>query len=145
MARRENSFKKYLIKIMGSSWDVQSHEDKFSLGIPDLSFGANGKNGWIELKQIKGYPANPETLMKPEHYTASQVNWIKRRGKKATNCFVLVKVADDYYLFHWVYAKHVRMGMTAGDYKTHCHGFWQGNIDPQELLTALTYDEYYSR
>lgn len=135
MNRRENVFKKHLMKIMGTRWDAQSHEDKYSNGIPDLSFGAEGVNGWIELKQIPKFKG--ENPVKPDKYTPEQINWIRRRGKKSGHCFIFVKVEDRYFLFDWKFAKEISSGMTKYEYITHCIQWWK-NIDPDEFLELIT-------
>ena len=133
MGRRENTFKKHLISKIGTRWDVQSHEDKFSSGIPDLSFGAEGVNGWIELKQIERLSAT----LKPKKYTPTQVSWIRRRGKKGGHCFVFVKVVDDYYLFDWQEARRIRHGMSQSEYLSYCVRHWT-SIEPDEFIEAIT-------
>lgn len=141
--RRENSLKKYLIRLMGTTWHAQSHEDMYSEGVPDLSFGLHGTNGWIELKQIPKYPSSPESDMKPSEFTSQQVNWITKRGKKAGFCFVLIKVANDYYIFDWRAAKQIRNGATPEWYKTRCLGRWQNSIDKEMLTSILANDWVY--
>lgn len=138
MARRENTFKKYLMSIMGTLWDAQSHEDMYSEGIPDLSFGAKGVNGWIELKQIAAWPVRPGTPAKPDRYTPQQVNWLMRRNRRGGSCFVMVKVGEgEYFLFAGNMARHVARGLVRSDYYTMCLASWQGSIVPHELLRHL--------
>ena len=143
MARLENRFKKYLVDLMGTLWDVQSVEDRYSTGIPDLSYGAKGVNGWIELKQIASWPKKDDTLVKPQHYTAEQVNWLVRRGKKGGCCWVLVRVGkDEHFLFSFIYARMVQKGMTRLDYFANCKAYWDGPIDSHDLLNQLTEHSY---
>lgn len=138
MAKLENTFKKYLMKIMGTRWDADSIETKYLTGIPDIAFGARGINGWIELKQVKAWPKREDTIIKPEHYTAEQVNWLSKRGKKGGNCFVMVRVgADDYFIFTWPWARMIQKGMDKGDYMAKCDFHWKGSIVPDELLNIL--------
>jgi len=126
------------MKIMGTRWDAQSIEDRYSTGVPDLSYGAGGLNGWIELKQIKAWAKRNDTPMRPEHYTAEQVNWLSVRGKKGGSCFVMVKIgADDYFIFTWPWARQVKAGMDKAGYMAHCEMHWKGSIDPEELLNIL--------
>lgn len=132
--RRENSFKRYLVNKMGTRWDVQSHEDKHSAGIPDLSFAVNGVNGWIELKQIVDYSDN----MRPQKFTCLQINWLAKRGKHGGNCYVFVKVAKDYYLFDAVFAAAIAEGRCESWYRSCCIKWWNKSIDPVQLVDILT-------
>ncbi len=137
MAGRENTLKRSLIRKMGTRWHVQSHEDRFSVGIPDLSYGFDGVNGWIELKQIKEWPKRPDTPAKPDKYTPEQVNWLMRRGRKAGHCYVLVRVgSNEHFLFNWTEARDVRQGMPRALWYEKC--MWTGSLDPDALLRWLT-------
>lgn len=139
MERRENALKKYLVKIMGTRWHVQSHEDRYSEGIPDLSFGLLGVGGWIELKQINSWPIKAATVVKPKKFTPAQANWLLRRGKKSGFCYVLVKVAQhDFFLFNFVEARALREGRTKAWYLANNLKHWPRNIDPAELGGILS-------
>lgn len=139
MNNRENTFKKYLVRTMGTRWDVQSHEDSYSENIPDLSFGLCNINGWIELKQIEKWPARKETLLKPSKYTSGQVNWLNKRNKKGGHCFVMMKVgSDDYFLFRASFARKIKNGMTDKELKDYCIAHWEGSVDPDELVKYLS-------
>lgn len=137
MARLENALKKYLVRVMGTRWDVQSHEDKLTSGIPDLSYGAGGVNGWIELKHVREWPSRPSTTIDLSHFTASQVNWLIKRGKKAGNCWVLVQVATEYFLFPFSSARALRAGVTEERFREMCFQCWPGRIEPDQLLEKL--------
>lgn len=128
--RKENAFKKHILLMMGTRWHVQSHEDALSTGIPDLSFGVNGVNGWIELKHIN------KDDTKPQHFTFAQINWLRRRQKHGGNCFVFVKWSSKgYYLFHADDAERVALG-TWDEHVPVKH--WPGPICPDELIYHLT-------
>lgn len=137
MSRQENSFKKYLLRVMGTLWDVQSHEDKYSPGIPDLSYGVDQTNGWIELKYINEWKPNGNPV-KPDHYTAIQVNWLNRRGKKGGNCFIMVHIAADTFLLSFEHAKRVRAGMNREQYRKYAIGHWAGPVQSWELKDLLS-------
>lgn len=138
MKKRENSFKRYLVNLMGTRWHVQSHEDRYSLGIPDLSYGINGINGWIELKQIEKWPKNDDTPVAPKKYTSLQVNWIISRGKKGGNCYIMIKVKNDYFIFDWRSARMIKNGMTKNEYIKKALAFWQGQVVVDEFCQILS-------
>lgn len=138
MARPENRLKKHIVDKMGSRWDVQSHEDQFSVGIPDLSYGARGINGWIELKRILSWPKRPETPVKIEHFTANQVSWLRRRGKKAGHCYILIQVAAEYFVFSFHSARLIRAGITKKEFSEMCILHMSGTLDPDRLLDCIT-------
>jgi hypothetical protein len=129
LATPENSFKKYLLRIMKGVWDVQSHEDRYSPGIPDLSYGIDGINGWIELKYI-----GPRSR-KPSKFTPQQINWLKKRMRYGGNCWVMVKKApQSFYLFRGDKARLVADGC---DLEAECEASWGRSIIPEELAAVL--------
>lgn len=141
MRKAENTFKKYLLKKMGTRWSVQSHEDRFSIGVPDLSYGAEGVNGWIELKQLKDWPKREATkvpLKSAAHFSVEQVNWLLKRGKKGGNCYLLVKVGQEYFLFDYTKVQPLWKGLTQDTFREQCLGYWKSQIDPVELIRLLS-------
>lgn len=138
VARPENRLKQHIVDKMGTRWDVQSHEDQFSVGIPDLSYGARGINGWIELKRVLSWPKRPDTIVKMEHFTANQVNWLRRRGKKAGHCYLLIQVAAEYFVFSFHEARRVRAGITRQEFSELCILHMVGTLDPDRLLGCVT-------
>lgn len=137
MAKLENNLKKYLIRIMGTRWDVQSHEDRFSLGIPDLSYADRGVNGWIELKHVKEWPKRASTTVKWKRYTPEQVNWLNKRGKKGGSCWILVQVGTEHFVFPFYEGRKLRAGMTEDEFHERCVQYWEEGIEPLELLDIL--------
>lgn len=74
----EKTFKRYICWILEmQGFDTQEHEDKLRVGVPDVSYGADGINGWIEFKWVTG------------KLRASQVNWLAKRVLTGGHCFVI--------------------------------------------------------
>ncbi len=142
--KRENTLKKYLVGKMGTRWDVQSHEDRYSDAVPDLSYAIRSMadnisaDGWIELKQKPKWPVKPETPVKFSRYTAGQVNWMTTRGKTGVGkCWVLCKIEDEYLLFKWIYAKELRNGMTRLRMYHTCACRWANHIDAELFASHM--------
>jgi len=86
---------------MGLSWSAQRHEDRYSLGIPDVSFAITFKgkkiNGWIELKVIgKMHDSN---VIKVSKFTKEQKAWLTDTSEHGGNCFLFLKAGDVYMIF----------------------------------------------
>lgn len=84
---------------MSSRWHAQRHEDKYSTGIPDVSYGIGRRGeGWIELKFLKTYPRTGEDQpwdFKLDHFTPEQRNWLTQRSKHGTGrVFLLCQFGD---------------------------------------------------
>jgi len=78
------------------------HEDKINYGIPDVSFGFDGVNGWIENKAFKVWP--PSDRIRFKNLTAMQVRFLENRGKTGGYCYLMLIVnrnkCAEYLLFH---------------------------------------------
>ena len=99
MRKPEKQLYNKLKREMNNIWDMQSHEDKYSVGVPDVSYGLEGMNGWIELKRVLKYPKKSQTVIQLPHFTGQQRNWLERRQEKGGNCWLLLQVEDDYFIF----------------------------------------------
>ena len=117
--------------------EATRHEDKLQSGICDVSFITKLRNhGWMELKQIKKYPARATSIVRVEHYTTEQKQFIRRKGKRGGMTFLFIQVERDYYLFDWIGAQNLghltRKGMeeTAVDW-------WAGKMNWEELGVDL--------
>ena len=97
----EKTLKKYIVNLLKHFGDIQRHEDKYESGIPDLSFGIFGINGWIELKHKKAWPKRATTKVKFNHFTNKQRTWLKTRGQAGGHCFVIIQISTNYLLFCW--------------------------------------------
>lgn len=86
-------------------FDWERHEDKFTPGIPDCSFGARGVGGWVELKTYDCWPRDPSSPLKFVDLKPQQVNWTIKRGRKMNRVWFLVAVSEDWFLISWVYAR----------------------------------------
>lgn len=92
----------YLRGQMAGRWDAQRHEDRYCQDIPDVSFGLQGIDGWIELKTIKAWPKRVGTPLNIPHLTAGQVNWIEARyAHGGRNSFLLLAVGAEPACAEW--------------------------------------------
>jgi penicillin-binding protein-related factor A (putative recombinase) len=86
---------------MEKSWDAVRHEDRLSAGVPDVSYGINHINGWIELKSLNAWPKNPLTIVQIPGFTEQQRAWLQNRGQKGGWCWLLIRVERTYLIFSW--------------------------------------------
>lgn len=75
------------------------HEDGVTRGIPDVSYGRKGRNGWIELKS---YPL-PSLCSIPsyDNFKRTQRRWLFKRGTTGGSCWLLTGFGDHILLTHW--------------------------------------------
>lgn len=72
-----------------NGFHVQWHEDRYGLGIPDVSYGFGGINGWIEFKWLK-------TQFEP-----LQPRWLADRSTTGGHVFVLTGHHSGMRLIEW--------------------------------------------
>lgn len=75
------------------------HEDKVTFGIPDVSYGIAGRNGWIELKSYRLPPLT--SIPSFNKFKRTQRSWLKNRGRTGSNCWVLTGFGDNILLLSW--------------------------------------------
>lgn len=82
-------------------------------GTPDVHWCCSGVEGWLELKQVAGWPARGGNLA-VDHFTAQQRVWLIRRSRAGGRVHLLLKVGVDWLLFEGATAAQV-VGRTAQD------------------------------
>jgi hypothetical protein len=133
----EKVFRRYTIAgIERVGGHAQHHEDKIYGGVPDLSYGIRGNNGWLEAKWREDWPKRNDTIVRFPHFTAQQRKWIFDRGKIAGHCFIWINIADEFFLFNWRFA-FVVGNMTRAEMLNRNNGYWSGEVDWQELCCII--------
>jgi len=125
---------------MASRWDAQRHEDRYATGIPDVSFGIHGKDGWIELKHLHKGPANQDRPwdFAYDHLTSDQRNWMTRRARQGSGrVFVLAQIGDLFCLWRWQ-ALEPRLGHATFAELCRLGTCWRNRIAFHELEAVLT-------
>lgn len=120
---------------VGPLWEAQRHEDRHSLGIPDVSYSTD-HHGWIELKYLPAAPKRPTTIMKVDHFTAEQRNWLTKHGRRGGHCFILLQVGACYLLFSWADARKIGQ-MTFDEHKKTALTVWEGRMNFTEFVARL--------
>lgn len=79
---------------------TQFHEDQSSTGIPDMSYGFQSTNGWIETKwkTIKLEPQQPR--------------WLEARSQAGGHCFLLLGIPTGWQLIEWSSLSFIQCRMT---------------------------------
>ncbi len=78
--------------------DLVRHEDRISLGVPDVSYSYK-VHGWIELKQGQ-WPANRRKSVNFSHpLTPQQKKFLKTKDLMVGHTFILAWIGDEYLWF----------------------------------------------
>lgn len=69
-------------------------------GTPDVNYSfVDGAEGWIELKEIDGWPKRVDTIVRVDHYTTEQRVWHRRRARAGGRVWVLLRVNETGEIF----------------------------------------------
>ena len=67
------------------------------VGKPDLYCRTGYHDIWIELKELKRWPMNPQITLKPD-WRPGQLNWIRKHQKLGGKVLVMITYKNDWYL-----------------------------------------------
>jgi hypothetical protein len=76
----------------------QRIETTTGLGVPDVFFAGGYVSGWMELKQLKSWPAKPMTNVKIP-WRPGQLAWASRYMSKTTSPYYLVLTIGHEWFF----------------------------------------------
>ena len=105
-------------------------------GVPDVVVHLPGKHAFIEIKYIPEWPKRPTTKvccpLRPE-----QRLWLFTRGKFSGNCWVFIRIANDFFLMPWDVAIHMHdKGFTKEEWYKYpfC---WHNSVNWEEFRKIL--------
>lgn len=103
-------------------------------GIPDL----NISTGWIEAKALKNYPKRESTPVRLHHpYTDDQKLWAQKRTAAGGKVWLVVKVANDWYVFLPPNSYEVGT-LTKDEMKEKALAWWHFEPPQNELLKIFS-------
>lgn len=127
---------------MGYAWHCQRHEDRFTVGIPDVSFGIGGRDGWMELKSIAKPPRDPSAPFDIPGLSVAQRNWMNVRIAHGApdRCFVFVRVEEPraYVLHRWDRLRNYLGKRSYRVFTGKALGFWMGSVSWAHFAEALS-------
>ena len=123
-------------KHLGDTMHLQRLEDKFAVGVPDLSYAEDGVEGWLEFKHRPAYPTRSSSDMK--FLSSGQRMWqAQRLATGVVRIWNLIQIDRDYHLVHGSKATILWAGITEKQMWKAAHSSWKGRLVPQELRICL--------
>jgi len=103
-------------------------------GTPDVNYA----EGWVELKKLAAWPRDGEAVVRVEHFTPQQRNWLRLRRMRGGRAFLLLQVKDEWLLFHGeIAAEHLgRVDRQMLERLASRH--WRNGLRADELRGMLT-------
>jgi len=131
--KREQALWAYLRRGLRGRWHAQRHEDRYAVGLPDVSYALDGVDGWLELKALDYTPAQVSVGL-----TAVQSAWLTLRGRAGNGqCFVLVRLGQEHLLFSWQCAQELVHKLPQAVLRTMAMAGWEKGVDFIELAKLL--------
>lgn len=122
-------------------WHACRHEDSATVGVPDVSYGLDGRNGWIELKSVPRWPRKAPVRIRD--LTVHQVRWLEKRGEAGGCCWLLLSVGRDYILMdHTGPRLLLKVGLLSEDRVPAEWSLMKGAMDPLKFFAKLKGDSH---
>lgn len=137
---KEGARRQKLIELLEPLHAVAVENSLNGAGTPDVNCTA----GWIEVKQLDGWPVRGSTVVQPRHFRDEQRYWLRNRCDAGGRAWLLLCVENEWCLV-WgaTAAKHVGVDWCEGDYKlpTVRHVvdrvYWPRTPDSRDLIHTL--------
>jgi len=118
------------------SLDPISVENPAYPGTPDVNYGGEEGEGWIELKHLIKWPPH-DHIVKIEHFTPQQRVWLFRRWHYGGRCCLILQVGREWLIYRGEVAScHVGRVKQEELLELAAH-HWQTQPKPQELKKMI--------
>lgn len=137
--RESNMWKRLRQGLTGSRWHTMRVENPALPGTPDVNWCFSGREGWIELKQIKAWPVRSGTGVHLRHYTPEQKLWASDRQAAGGTCHFMLKVGR----MEWLILKGFRAASLFRNKPTKIEiinasiKYWHNGLNDEELREVL--------
>jgi hypothetical protein len=136
---------KYIKEGMKSFWLASRIESSAGNGIPDVVFTLpsvlkrNSRHGFMELKYIPEWPKKEDTLIKLPLRQEQKI-WIMGRGAIAGGVWVLVRIADTFFILDYKQVIQTFQGLPKAEWYKFKH--WEKKIEFRELFDILSQNQF---
>lgn len=116
-------------------------ENRVGPGTPDVYYIVDGISGWLELKQTDAWPAREDTIVKFDHFTFEQKDWLEKENSRGGRVHVLVQIGNEYLLFPcWWAIKHLGKAPKAS-MLGNADWYAKGSINVDTFIKCLVHDK----
>lgn len=115
-------------------------ENRAGVGTPDLHYCLSGHAGWIELKEIGGWPRSLAYRINVQGFTLQQRFWHEKYAACGGTSWLLMRVVRErrYFLFNGVWAANNLNYVSRREWESHAYLQHSVGIDnPQDFVKFL--------
>ena len=92
----------WLRRTIGPAAFIERVENRVKRDTPDLYIAeaTRGLRGWVELKVLPAFPRRATTPVRLPHWTSGQRYWANRHSLHGGQCWLVVQVQEEVYVFN---------------------------------------------
>lgn len=102
-------------------------------GTPDVNY----IEGWIELKWLRSWPKNEDTIVRLDHYTPQQRAWAFRRRKAGGQAWFLLQCRREWILMDAAVAALTVNHSTKVELIANATAYFSSGLSEQDLVDLL--------
>lgn len=122
---------------MRNRWHAVRIENACGSGIPDVDYAiGHRRQGKIELKYLPEGPKRESTKVRIHHFNPEQKLFFRMRGPVSGDVWLMVRVADEYFIFGWEMALTVDEH-TLAEWRKLARGYWKDHINYADMAKIL--------
>lgn len=125
-------------RVIGPAAFIERVENRVKRDTPDLYIAeaTMALRGWVELKVLPEWPKRAATPVRLEHWTSGQRYWANRHSLHGGQCWLVVQVQAEVYVFNAATAA-ISMDWTRADWEEFGRVVVMRNARAVQLLDAL--------
>jgi hypothetical protein len=106
-------------------------------GMPDVSWAWAGLEGFVELKDLNGWPKRGGPV-RVRHFRPAQKIWLRRRTRAGGRCHVLIRIGNEWLLLPGAWAAAHLGNAPRTELERAAVGIWIRAPRIDDLLARLT-------
>ena len=125
-------------RTIGPAAFIERVENRVKRDTPDLYIAEAtlALRGWVELKVLPAFPKRATTPVRLEHWTTGQRYWANRHSLHGGQCWLVVQVQEEVYVFNAATAA-ISMDWTRAEWEEFGRVIVMRNARTAQLLDAL--------
>lgn len=103
------------------------------LGTPDVAYS----HGFVELKNLDGFPVRASTVVRIPHYTDNQRDWLLAHHRAGGLAWLVIQVEQEWFVFDAERAQEVGLTLTRQDWYNNANAHWGIKPTPWQMQDVL--------
>lgn len=96
----------------------------------------NVVGAWMELKYRKDWPARKTTMVRLDHFTDQQRQWLLQRSKAGEECYLVLQVKNEWFIWNARGAQTVGF-QTRQEMNESALAHWMNKPTPEQFVAVI--------